>query len=422
MAIGRGETALGPTSLAEEARLTGEFANWSNLIHGSAWLTGPLDVAAVRHAWRRVCMRHDALRRSYVSPNEAHTHSEVLSEVELHSAASDEEAVDLLRRILGVPFDLKGQGLARVVIVQRDERRHLFGIALDHVITDEISWGQMAADFGEVYRSSIDGRIVELPEASTYQNFASLQRREFAGAWGEHRREFWRSYTDEFGTFPPDLTLRTTPNVAPSYQVLEHNLPTNVQAMVKEFARRARATPFTVLTAGVLAAMRELSDDPGVGLMTENFGRTLPGTSRTVGLFVQGVPLHLTRQTADPLNIVEEVFLRSLDVFEHSIPLRVAGNHWNENFVSPDGKLGVHFQLNDGRAVRKVPAFAGTQSDQIMLNLPAGQPETPDTLLINGHLGERPRFVATYNENAYSGAVVKQMLQFAAKFVSSGAY
>jgi len=416
MAVDRHVTTSGPTSLTEEARLSGEFANWSNLIHGSAWLTGPLDVAAVCDAWRRVCLRHDAMRRGYVSPHEARTHADVLSEVEVHTAGSDDEAVELMRRILGVPFDLFGQGFARMVIVRRDEHRHLFGVVLDHIITDETSWAQVTGDFSEFYRRG----GAALPEAGSYQAFASLQRRELAGAWGEQRREFWRAYTGEFGTFPPDFTPRVTTGGAPSYRVLEHDLPVDVQAMVKEFARRARATPFAVVTAGVLAAMRELSDDPAVGLMTENFGRVLPGTSRTVGLFVQSVPLHLTRQAADPAGIVEEVFLRGLDVFEHGIPLHVAGHRWNENFASPDGKLGVHFQLNDGRGVRRLTEVEGTRSDQIVLDLPAGQPETPDTILISGHLGERPRFVATYNENAHSTAVVEQLLQFAAKFVSSG--
>ncbi|MBN6050715.1 hypothetical protein JYK22_02120, partial [Nonomuraea sp. RK-328] len=417
MAIGQAKASRGPTSLTEEARLSGEFADWNNLILDVAWLTGELNIGALRDAWWRVCLRHDAMRRAYVSPDEACTHAEPLSEVEFHTAETDAEALELMRRILGVPFDLYDHGLSRIVIVRRDDRRHLVGIVLDHIITDEISWTQLLLGMAAFYRRALERDVSDITEASTYHSFASLQRREFDGPWGKTRREFWQSHTAEFGPYPPPFSARGEIGGTPSFKALDLELSADV---VSEFARRARATPFVVIASGVLAAMQEVTGDSPVGLVTEDHGRMVPGTSRTVGLFVQTVPLRLTRRTKDPVETVREVFLRSLDVFEYSLPFRVSGNRWQENLVSPGGKPGVHLQVHD-RTFPRVGWLAGTVTENVRLEVPGGHPDTSQTIQFEGHLiGTRPRLVATYNENLYSGAVIEQMLRLAVEFMSSG--
>ncbi|MFI5557880.1 condensation domain-containing protein [Amycolatopsis japonica] len=420
MAIGKTEASRGPTSLQEEARLSGEFADWHNLVLGAAWLTGDLDIGVVRDAWWRVCLRHDALRRAYVAEDEARTFADALSEVEFHTAATDAEAIELMRGILGVPFDLSGMGLSRIAIVRTGERRHLLGIALDHIITDELSWRVMINDFADFYRRGLEGEASAVADASTYQGFASLQRREIAGAWGEKRRVFWRSYVAEFGTFPPDLSARGRSGGTPSRMVLDHSLPMEVNARVVDLARRARVTPYAVIASSLLTAMREVTDDPNVGLVTDGFGRILPGTSQAVGLFVETVPLHLTRRMTDPLETVREVFFRSLDVFEYGLPPLVAGRLWGQNLVTPGVKPGVHLYLYDGRGQPKMKALAGTSAEFVRLEVPGGAQRWMDTIIVNCHLEEEnPRFVATYNESAFPGDVVQQLLQVAVKSVSS---
>jgi hypothetical protein len=274
MAMTQANLSRGPTSLMEMARLTGEFADWHNLHYMTMWLTGELNIAAVRDAWRRVCLRHDVLRRTYVSPEEACTDDDALNDVELHTAATDAEALELMRRFIGTPFSLDGPGFSRVAIVQCGERRFLFGIAIDHIINDLASWARIRTDFTRFYNVALAGDAGDVPNASSsYQSFASEQRRMFAGAWGKECREFWLSYTQEFGTLPPPFSVGTGRTDEYRPKVITRELPADAKTRLHESSVRARVTPFAVATAGVLVAAREVTGDALPGISVNQHGR-----------------------------------------------------------------------------------------------------------------------------------------------------
>ncbi|MFI9328699.1 condensation domain-containing protein [Kitasatospora sp. NPDC052868] len=419
-----GKNSLGPTSLSEKARLTGEFADWNNLVHRAVWITGELDAAAVREAWRRVCRRHDVLRRTYVSADEACTHADVLGEVEFHTAETDEDAIELMRRFLGTPFSLDGPGFARIAIVQRGERRHLFGIAMDHIITDLISWLRIKADFREFYDRALAGGAGEdgyLAEAGSYQNFASEQRRLFSSAWGEERKAFWSSYTREFGAFPPRFLADAEHTGGYRHRVVTRDLPADARARVHALARQARVTPFAVVSSGVLAGVREVAGDPTAGISVAHHGRGLPGTSQTAGLFVQTVPLHLGRRSASPLETIRQVSDRTHDVFEYALPLTVAGTSWNETLTAADQEAaGLYVELNEyPRSTYYTPLFTGTGAEYVELSLPGDKIWT-ETVAVSWNLYETgPQLVADYNANHLPGAAVEELLAAAESFVLS---
>lgn len=414
------KASRGPTSLAEMARLTGEFADWDNLHYLAVWLTGEFNIAALRDAWWRLSLRHDVLRRNYVSPDEACTYEDALSEVEISTAETDAEAIEWMYRFLGNPFSLNGPAFSRIAVVRRGEKRHLLGIAIDHIIDDLASLGRLLADFTEFYGRALVGDAGdEVTDAYSYQGFATEQRRLFGGAWGEERREFWRSYVGEFGTFPPPFSVGAKHTGEYKLTAVIRELPADARSRVQEFSRQARATPFTVLTSSAAAAMREVTGDPVVGISTNQHGRTLPHTSQTAGLFVQTVPLHLGRQTRRPVETVQEMFRRTLDVFEYSIPLLVAGRYWNETLMVADKAAGLYVALNDEPPVYGLPPLTGTEAEKVPMVFP-GAKRLPETVVVDWNLYETgPELVARYNENYFPRAAVEQLLEEAERFVLS---
>nr|ADN26245.1 condensation superfamily [Streptomyces coeruleorubidus]ADN65342.1 condensation domain-containing protein [Streptomyces coeruleorubidus] len=420
MTLSQVKTSRGPTSFAEMARLTGEFADWHNLHYMAMWLTGELNIAAVRDAWWRVCLRHDVLRRTYASADEACTYDDALSEVEFHTAETDAEAIELMRRFIGTPFSLDGPGFSRIAIVQCGERRHLFGIAMDHIISDQASWARIRADFTEFYNRALVGDAGDVTNVGSYQSFASEERRLFSGAWGEERRAFWRSYVGEFGTFPPPFSVGAEHTGEYQPRRVTRELPADAKSQVHKFSLQARATPFAVVTASVLAAMREVTGDPLAGISVNQHGRMLPGTSETAGLFVQTVPLHLGRQTRSPLETVREVFLRTHDVFEYSIPLLVAGRYWNETLMVADKQAGLYVSLNEQPpSTYNLRAFTGTEGEYVELDFPGGK-RFVETVVVAWNLYETgPELVAHYNESYFPGAAVEKVLEAAERFALS---
>jgi hypothetical protein len=424
MPVVRAEAKRGPTSFTEMARLTGEYVDWHNLIYQAAWLTGELNLAALRAAWRVLCLRHDVMRRAYVSPDEARTYHDVLTEVEFHTADTDAEALETMRRALvGSPFSLDAVGLSRIVVVQRDDRRHLFGIALDHIVTDLTSWNLLVAELGRLYERACAGEpIADGTEgADSYQDFASLLRQEFVSRWGERRRAFWLSHTERFGAFPPAFPLAGPAKGEPSLKTLRHMLPADADSHVGDFARRARATPFVVVTSAVLAGIQEVAGAPSVGVGVNHHGRVLPHTSETLGQFVQDVPMYLDGKPDGPLETVRTVFAQSLDVFEYALPLRVAGRYWNLDLVSADGAGPAVVTLDQmGEAFQASP-LAGTQAEPVQLDAPGG-PDLVDTLTFAWYLeGAAPQLVVRYDANAIPTAAIESVVAAAAEFVLTDA-
>ncbi|MGW1052861.1 condensation domain-containing protein [Streptomyces sp. NPDC002521] len=421
MAAAQVRYTRGPTSFTEMARLTGEFADWHNLLHMAMWLDGELNVAALQDAWWRVCLRHDVMRRTYVSADEACTYAEPLSEVELHTAESDAAAVELMRGTIGAPFSLDGPGFSRIVVVQRSERRHLFGIAMDHIVSDLISWSRVWADFIDFYERALVGDAGDVTNANSYQSFASEQRRLFAGEWGEARRTFWRSYISEFGTFPPPFAVggKHTGEYAP--RTVTRELPADAKSRVHKLSLQARATPHAVITSSVLTAMRDVTGEPQVGITVNQHGRMLKGTAYTAGLFVQTVPLHLGRHSRSPLDTVQEVFHRTHDVSEYSLPLRVVGKYWNETMMLANQEPGLSVSLNEHPPTSDNPVpFTGTEAEYVQLNIPGGK-RWPETVVVAWNLYETgPELVARYNENRFPRAAVEQLLEAAERFALQG--
>jgi hypothetical protein len=415
--------SLGPTSLAEKERLAGGFADWHNLLYRTVWITGTVNRAAVRDAWRRVCLRHDCLRRTYVSADEARTHDDALSEVEFFTAESDDEAIGLMRDFLGRPFPLDGPAFTRIALVQRDEQRYLFGIALDHIITDLISWRRIRDDFRELYDCALAGDPGGIAGAGSYQDFASEQRRLFAGAWGDERREFWRDYTGTFGTYPPPFLADAAPTGEYRPAAITRPLPADAQSRVRALSRQARVTPFSVVTAGVLAGVRKVAGDPVAGISVTNHGRGLSGTAQTAGLFAQTVPLHLDQATTKPVDMVREVFARTLDVFEFGLPLSVAGQSWNEKLTSPDRTAaGLYVELHEvPMSAFFTPVFNGTGAEYVDVQLP-GEKLWAETVVLTWNLFEKdPHLLAEYNANCFPAAAVEELLETAESFVLSAA-
>ncbi|MFD4998666.1 condensation domain-containing protein [Streptomyces buecherae] len=419
--MGRAEITRGPTSLAEMARLTGEFAGWHNICYSVVWLTGKLDIAAVREAWRGVCLRNDVLRRSYLSSDEACTYNEMLSELEFYTADSDVEALNTIRRVTEPPFNLAGFGLSRIAIVQRDEHRHLFAIVLDHIIVDFMTWDRMMRDFAELYERAAQGSSLDQKaEQNAYHDFAVLERRELSGAWGEKRRAFWHAQTEQFGMFPPPFPIDYELKGEPRSTLVQHELPADVKERVLDLARRGRATLFATVAAAVLASMQDATGASAVGVSTNYHGRVLPGTSDIAGLFVQKLPLHLTTRSRHPEEMVREVFDNTLNVFEHSLPLWPVGQFWNENLAHIDREAGVQVSIGNQRTTSfRESLLTGIKAETVFMYVP-GQMTWPKTIQIGWQLdGPTPQITASYNQSYFPGELVQTMLQTAENFVLS---
>ncbi|PWK81234.1 non-ribosomal peptide synthase protein (TIGR01720 family)/amino acid adenylation domain-containing protein [Lentzea atacamensis] len=252
-------------------------------------LRGPLDVAALREAWRVVVSRHPALRSAFVWEGVDSPVQVVLGEVDVPfevldwtSAADPDAALDeLLDADQRRGFDVTTAPLLRVYVADRGDRQWVV-FTFHHLYLDGWSiplvWDEVIA----AYRGQ------SLPAVRPYRDYiAWLQQQPAAD-------DFWREYLDGF-TSPTALPVDRTARLHWEQGRRHRELPENVALALEDLARRERVTISAVVQAAwaLLLASHSGEDDVVFGLTVSGRPASLAGVESIVGLFINTLPVRI---------------------------------------------------------------------------------------------------------------------------------
>ena len=271
-------------------------------------LTGALDVAAFREAWRVAVARHPALRTSFHWKNvdrplqAVHATAEIPWRIDDWSAFPDEEQkrrwvadaeADRQR-----PFDLSTPPLMRCALIRTGRDTHRFRWSQHHLLLDGWSSSIVLNDVLAGYDALSRGKPYTPAAPPLFRdNVAWLQRQDQAEA-----ERFWREHLSGFTTPTPlvlglpELEGRARPG---QFAEAERTIPAPVAARVKALAAANQVT-LNTLFQGVWAMLLSRyggQRDVVFGAITSGRSAALPGSDRMVGLFINTVPV---RAHADP--------------------------------------------------------------------------------------------------------------------------
>ena len=263
-------------------------------------VSGPIDVPALRRAFRQVAERHEALRT--VFPTLGGVPWQVVQEldrdvltVEEAVVASEDRASYLTERAAAEaaqPFDLLSGPLWRAQLVRFEPEEAALLVTLHHIVCDGWSVGVIFTELAQSYAAAVRGVTAELPSvAMRYGDFARDQAApQLTPRWQQLVR-FW---TDHLEGAPPVLELPTdSPRPAtpdPRGALFTFNWPDELLSEVTSFAEELGVTPFVVLYAALCALLhRYAGDDVVVGAALAN--RTRAEAENAVGMFVNILPL-----------------------------------------------------------------------------------------------------------------------------------
>nr|QEO74260.1 Beta-ketoacyl synthase [uncultured bacterium] len=218
------------------------------------------------------------------------------------SGLDDASLANHVRAAYAKPFDLAaGDAPFRVTLITRAADDHVLLTTAHHIVHDAWSMWVIAEELRHIYPALRAGRTPQLPPQT--RPFADAVREEqarLAEPGAERLWEFWRG---ELSGSLPVLDLpadhqrpsrRTTRGATRAFE-----LPAALTASLRELAGREGATVFNVLLAGFQSLLHRYSgqDDLVVGVPMN--GRETPGFERTVGYFVNPVPVRsrVTRGT-----------------------------------------------------------------------------------------------------------------------------
>ncbi|MCA8114011.1 non-ribosomal peptide synthetase [Burkholderia cepacia] len=293
-------------------------------------IDGTLDRDALQRALDHVIGRHEAWRTTLVDNDDGvvmqriHAHLPVsIDDVDLRDqppAARDAQAARLAEREAAEPFDLARGPLLRATLVALAGDRHRLLLTAHHAITD--GWSSRCAfdELSAAYRAYAEGRAPSLPDLPIqYADYADWQRDMLAGGEGERQLDYWRGALRDVPG-PLALPVDRQPGAARTLQGarVSVRLPDAVAADVRQLARDAQATVFTVLLAALDAWLSRLTGATDVVVAVPVAHRQRPETRALLGLFLNTVALRVRVAPTLPFRaLVDAARTAALDAVAH---------------------------------------------------------------------------------------------------------
>ncbi len=130
------------------------------------WLNGSLEVSALQRAWDAALVRHEALRTTFrnasgvpvqvIEDSPAPLPLQLTSVEPLDAGEGQGTALDLIRRLAGIPFDLVTGPLVRAALVRLSPEAHVLAVVMHHIVADSwsfrILFDQLSADYEAIGR------------------------------------------------------------------------------------------------------------------------------------------------------------------------------------------------------------------------------------------------------------------------------
>ena len=293
------------------------------------WLDGALDVSALQQAWDAAVARHEALRTTFrsesgvpiqvIEEEPAASPLPLTSVEQLPAGERESAALDQIRRLARIPFDLATGPLVRAALVRLSPEAHVLAVVMHHIVADSwsfrILFDELSADYEAISRGS---PAAEEPPIQ-YADFAiwQLEHAE-AGGYAPDGR-FWRA---ELAGAPPALPLPTD-EPYPARQTfaagyIDTTVDSGLADALKEVAARHGTTMSAVLLAAYAVVLARLTGRDDLLVAVPMTSRTRPETGSVVGLFMNTVPVRIRIDREGTLSdLVRHVHAATAQAAEH---------------------------------------------------------------------------------------------------------
>jgi amino acid adenylation domain-containing protein len=298
------------------------------------WLDGALEVSALQQAWDAAVARHEALRTSFrsesgvpiqvIEEEPAASPLPLTSVEQLPAGEREPAALDQIRRLARIPFDLATGPLVRAALVRLSPEAHVLAVVMHHIVADSwsfrILFDELSADYEAIRRG---GPAAEEPPIQ-YADFAiwQIEHAEDSGYAPDGR--FWRA---ELAGAPSALPLPTD-EPYPARQTfaagyIDTTVDSGLAEALKQLAVREGTTQFAVLLAAYAVVLARLTGSDDLLIAVPMAARTRPETGSVVGLFMNTVPVRIRIHREGALSdLVRHVHAAVAQAAEHQeLPL-----------------------------------------------------------------------------------------------------
>jgi amino acid adenylation domain-containing protein len=294
-------SALESTTVSQQAmyflHLAAPYSPAYNV--ASAFRVGShVDVEAVRMAVGDLVRRHDSLRSTIeLSGGELlrRIHSHLPLDFEVVDVTGVDEAAlrGLVKHDYEQPFDLATGPLLRTRLYRRAPNDWVFLLTLHHIIFDAFSLWILQDELLRLCVQHAEGAAADLePIEASFSDFASEQAQLIDSQRGNELLEFWkRELSGQLPTLslPLDFPRPNRPGLRGGTH--EFRLSPELSQRLRDVGKQLRVTPFTLLLSIYKVLLHRLTGQTEMVIGTTTSGRPRSAFARTVGYFVNTLPL-----------------------------------------------------------------------------------------------------------------------------------
>lgn len=266
---------------------------------------GPLDLAALDHAFRALAQRQSVLRTIFTE-RDGRIMQQVLESppaglppvIDLGDLPSSEREPELLRRmdqLSETSFDLAAAPPFRAALFRLSEHSHVLFFMAHHIAWDGWSFHLMNDELAELYAAHREGRKPDLPALPvTFGDYAAWHNDWLQGPGYAAQREFWRQRlagSNSAPALPRDMP--GTPGMAGHGSTLPLLIPRDTVEALRGHALRQESTLFMTLLAAYFVALHRASGYTDLTIGTPVRGRNNADVEHLMGFFTTLLPLRI---------------------------------------------------------------------------------------------------------------------------------
>ena len=305
----------------------------------AARISSAVDVSALHDSLQALSDRHPMLRSGYVLSDDAQLTMRVpgavvvaFDRVDVTGSAED-VLIERVETEYRRPFDLERGPVFRGALFTVGQTDHVLLINMHHIAGDAWSLILLMEELLVLYAEATGHESKPLSRPGRdYADFTAWQAQLLASAAGAALAGEWQqTLAAPRGTVEVPLD-RPRPE-RKSYRGAAHRLAVSrtLAERVRAFAREQGTTQYAVLLAAYAALLFRQSGTDDVIIGTPTFGRAQDEYSRTVGHFVNPVPIRVSVQAnlsfRDLLRRVSTSVRRALDGQDYPLTLMVQHAH-----------------------------------------------------------------------------------------------
>ncbi|NBE80081.1 non-ribosomal peptide synthetase [Micromonospora rubida] len=211
---------------------------------------------------------------------------------------TDAEFTTRVRNLVHQPFDLRHDVLHRMWLIAAPGGATLLLLVFHHLITDGVSSHLLLRDIVACHDAMAGpGALPPVEPAAPYREFVRWQRSMLTGPEAETHRRWWLDRLAGASTAPVLNAItdrrRAGPATRTNGAMVQIQLPEAAWSAVRDTARAARVTPFSVVLGAFAALLSRHSGHRDISVTVPTDGRPTHRFDRTVGYLINPVVLRL---------------------------------------------------------------------------------------------------------------------------------